>query len=244
MAPIVLTDTRLFAGAADLTSVSNKVEVPVELDAQDATTFAAGGWKAVKAGLASAPITASGFWEAGDASLVDDATWAALGAQKPWTVCPVGADVGDLAYLVKAVGTKYTLLGAVGEMAPWEAETASAWPIVRGLVAHPPGTARTATGDGTAQQLGAITAGHHLYAALHVLSVSDTTSPSLTVTIESDSASDFASPTTQITFDAATALGSQITRAAGPITDTQFRPSWTISGVGASFLFVVSFGVK
>ena len=244
MAPIVLTDTRLFAGAADLTSVSNKVEVPAEVDAQDATTFGDGGWKAVKAGLASAPITASGFWEAGDAGKIDDEAWAALGAQKPWTVCPDGADVADLAYLTNTLGTKYTLLGAVGDLAPWEAEATSTGALVRGLVAHPPGTARTATGDGAAQQLGAITAGHHLYAALHVLSVSDTTTPSLTVTIESDSTVAFDAATTQITFTAATALGSQFMRVPGPITDTQFRPSWTISGTDASFLFVVSFGVK
>ncbi|HEX5404801.1 MAG TPA: hypothetical protein VFX16_21140, partial [Pseudonocardiaceae bacterium] len=144
----------------------------------------------------------------------------------------------------KALSSKYTLLGAPGDIAPWEAAADGTWPLVRGVIAHPPGTARTATGDGTSQQLGAIAAGHHLYAALHVLSVSDTTAPSLTVAIESDSTTDFASATTQATFTAATAQGSQITRVAGPITDTFYRPTWTISGTSASFMFVISLGIK
>ena len=117
----------------------------------------------------------------------------------------------------------------------------SAWPVVRGTSLHPPGTARTATGNGTAVQVGAVASGRQMYAALHVLSVSGTATPTLTVKVQSDTVG-FGSATDQITFTAATAVGGQISRVAGPITDDYWRASWTISGTNPSFLFVVVVG--
>ena len=128
-------------------------------------------------------------------------------------------------------------------MATWTGTAKSSWPLVRGTIAHPPGTARTASGTGTGLQLGAVPAGRRLYAALHVLSVAGTT-PSITVTVESDDANTFASATTRLTFDAATAAGGQVLRTTGDaITDTWFRVTWTISGTSPSFLFVVALGI-
>ncbi len=176
--------------------------------------------------------------------MVDDASWAGLGGLGPWTVSPDGATVGGLAYLTWALRGSYTLGGEVGDVAPWSADAKGSWPLARGVIAHPPGTARTSTGDGTAVQLGAVPAGQRLYAALHVLSAAGTT-PSLTVTVQSDDASGMASPTTQLTFAAATGRGGQILRTTGgAITDTYYRASWTISGTSPSFLFLVSFGIK
>jgi hypothetical protein len=240
----VLLDARLFTGGADLTGSSNKIELSSQVEDKDATTFASGGWKEVLGGLASTTVTGSGLWEAGDPSKVDDDRWAAIGGIGPWTICPAQANVGSLAYLVNALQTKYTLLGAVGDVAPWGAEASSTWPVARGRIAHPPGTARTASGTGTGQQLGALTAGQQLYAALHVLSVAGTATPSITVAIESSADNTFAAPTTRAVFTAATAAGGQIVRAGGPITDQWFRPKWTISGTGPSFLFVAAFGIK
>jgi hypothetical protein len=108
-------------------------------------------------------------------------------------------------------------------------------------VLHGP-TARTATGTGTSVQLGAVSSTQRLYVALHVFSVSGTT-PSLTVAIQSDNATGFPSASTVTTLTAATAIGSQITRVAGPITDDWFRVSYTISGTDPSFLFAVTAGI-
>lgn len=71
-----------------------------------------------------------------------------------------------------------------------------------------------------------------------------TGTPTLTVAIESDDASGFASATTRLTFDAATAAGGQILRTDGTaITDTWYRANWTISGTSPSFLFALALGV-
>jgi hypothetical protein len=243
MARFVLLNTRTFAGGADLTSNENKIELAAEYEEKSTTNFGSGGWEECIAGLGSAKVTAEGQWEAGDSGKVDDNLWADLGGVGALTVCPESANAGELAYLTRALRGSYGLGDAVGEVAPWSANFASAWPIVRGFSLHPPGTARTADGTGTAVQHIAVPSGQYLYACLHVLSVSGTSTPTLTVKVQSDSANNFPSAADQITFTAATARGGEALRVAGPVTDTWYRASWTITGTNPSFLFVVSFGV-
>jgi hypothetical protein len=245
MAKFVLLNVRAFTSGADLTGNSNKIEIAAEVEEKDATNFASEGWKELLGGLAKCEISGEGQWEAGDPGKVDDVSWATLGGVGPWTVPPVGAAVGDLAWVVNAMRADYKLGDQVGEVAPWTGKASSTWPLIRGSIGHPPGTARTATGTGTGLELGAVTAGQRLYAALHVLSVSGTSTPTITARVESDADNTFASATTQLTFTAATAAGGQILRTNGSaITDTWFRVAWTISGTSPSFLFVSSLGIR
>ncbi len=245
MAKTILTNVRCFAVATDLTAASNKIELSTEVEDKDSTNYASQGWKETMGGLASAEISGEGQWEALDATKVDDASWATLGGVGPWSISANnGAAVGDLAYFTSALRADYKIGESVGEIAPWTSTAKSSWPLVRGQFAHPPGTARTATGTGTGLNLGAVAAGKRLYAALHVLSVAGTT-PSLTARVESSVDNTFAAPTTRLTFAAATAAGGQILRTDGTaITDTWWRIAWTISGTTPSFLFAASLGIQ
>ncbi|MCZ7413039.1 hypothetical protein [Streptomyces sp. WMMC897] len=245
MSKTVLTDVRLFAVGADLSGHSNKVELAVEVEDKDATNYRSQGWTEKLGGLASAEVTGEGQWEADDPGMVDDASWSQLGGTGPWTLgANNAAAVGDLAYLVKAMRSEYKLGEAVGEVAPWTGTAKSSWPVARGVFAHPPGTARTATGSGTGLELGAVASGQRLYAALHVLSAAGAT-PTLTVTVESSADNTFAAPTTQLTFAAADEAGGQILRTGGTaVTDTWWRIAWTITGTSPSFLFVSSLGIQ
>ncbi|MEU9888671.1 hypothetical protein [Sphaerisporangium sp. NPDC051011] len=239
----VLTGVRLFAVGVDLTGQSNKVELSSEVEEKDTTNYASAGWKEIIGGLASSEITGEGQWEAGDPSKVDDASWSQLGGIGPWTVGPLGASVGDLAYFTNALRADYKLGDAVGEVAPWSGTATGSWPVVRGQIAHPPGTARTSTGTGTGLNLGAVAAGRRLHAALHVLSAAGTT-PSITARVETDTSAAFAAPTTRLTFAVANAPGGQILRTAGTaITDTWARLAWTISGTTPSFLFAAALAI-
>jgi hypothetical protein len=242
----VLANVRLFTGGADLTTVNNKLELGAEVEEKESTAFVPSGsvWKEVLGGIRSTSASAAGQWEAGDTGKVDDVSFADLGSITPWTACPATAAVGSLAWLTGFLRTNYVLGGAVGDVAPWSANGSGNWPLVRGLIGHDPGTAETANGNGTAQQItGGVPSGQSLYAALHVLSVAGTSTPTVTVKIQSDNAVGFPSSTDVLTFTAATARGGQLLRAAGPITDDWFRVSWTITGTTPSFLFVVSLGV-
>ncbi|MEU0808648.1 hypothetical protein [Streptomyces sp. NPDC005970] len=244
MAFLTLTNVRLFTVGCDLTGASNKAELSAEVEEKDRTTYGSQGWKEVMGGLGSAEISAEGFWEAGDPSRVDDASWAQLGGSGPWSIGPVGASVGDPAYFLGALRTEYGAMGTVGDVAPWKGKAVSTWPLVRGQWAHNPATARTSSGTGPGANLGPVAAGQRLYASLHVLSAAGTT-PTLDVAIESDDAAGFASATTQLTFTQATTISGQILRSSGgAITDTWFRPKWTITGTSPSFLFAIAYGIR
>lgn len=240
---IVLTNTRLFIAGADLTGASNKVEIKAQHEVKPATTFGSEGWTEVLAGLGSADFDVEGYFDAGDPSNPDDTAWASLGAVAAWTVCPVNGAANAVAFFTRALESGYDpIKGDVGEIAGFTASGKSAWPVVRGRVAQAPGSPISATGNGSALNLGAVSTGQSLYAAVHVLSASGTT-PSLTVSIESDDAETFLDPVERIAFDAATAVGGQIKRAAGPLTDTFYRASFDVSGTDPSFLAVVVIGV-
>lgn len=244
MAKSVLLNVRCFAVGVDLTSVSNKIELSAEVEEKPTTNYGSDGYTEVVGGLASAEIAGEGQWEAGDETKVDDGSWAQFGGVGPWSISANNsAAVGGLAYLTRAMRADYTLLAEVGEVAPWTSTAKGSWPLVRGQFAHPPGTVRTTTGSGTGLNLGAVTAGKRLYAALHVLSVAGTT-PSITASVESSADNTFAAPTTRLAFDAASEVGGQILRTDGSaITDTWWRLAWAISGTTPSFLFAAALGI-
>lgn len=246
----ILFNTRIFAGGVDLTSVSNQVAVEATVEKRDVTPFGGDGWKEYKGGIKSGSFKAQGFWEAGGTDKVDDYQWSKLGLAGPWSVYDstdlspaASAGVGTSCYFTDGLHSSYKIFDKVGEVAPWSGDVESTWPVVRGVSMHPPGTARIATGVAPGVEKGPIPAGQGLYAALHVLSVAGTASPSITVKVESDIDDSWASSIDQITFTPATARGGEIKRSLGPITDNWYRVSWTITGTSPSFLFVVSLGV-
>jgi hypothetical protein len=248
MGKLVLLDTRIFVGAADLSGQSNKLELDDSIEEKEVTNFRSGGAKELLGGLESVAISGEGQWEAGDPSRVDDQAWASRRVLDVWTMgAESGSDTGPGAvmYIAKALRTQIQILGAVGDVAPWTASAVGTWPLVRGVCAHPSGVPRTSTGSGTAIQVGAVAAGRRLYASLHVLSVAGTSDPTITVTVQSDDDEAFAAPTTRLTFTAATAPGGQILRTDGSaITDDWWRIGWTITGDTPSFLFLTALGIE
>jgi len=239
----VLTDVHLYSGGLDLTGYSNKLDLSGEYEEKETTSFASNGWKENILGLGSAKASGEGQWDAGTAALPDDGLWAAFGTAGAWTATPTSAAVGSLAYLTKMSQAKYSLGGSVGDVAPWSVDWSGTWPLVRGQLIHSASTARTATGNGTSAQLGALLSTQALYVCLHVISVSGTGSPTVTVSVESDDATGFPSATTRGTFAAATAIGGQVLKIAGAVTDDWWRVKYTISGSSPSFLFAVSAGI-
>lgn len=251
-----LGNVRIYAGGLDLTGQSNKVGLAGGYDEADVTGFgdvAADGWiwKTVQKGIGSGKLDVAGFHAAGDPSQVDNGLWATQGSVMPWTVLPrmqgassaAAPTPGDLAWFLRAMQSTYALGDQVGNVAPYTAAASSSSPLVRGRLLHQPGMARTATGTGTAVQLGAVPEGKAFYAGMHLLSTADAAA-ALTVTVESDDDAGFATPTTRATFQAAQTVSGQSVMAAGPITDTYWRVTWTVSGGAApSFMFVVSAGI-
>jgi len=98
--------------------------------------------------------------------------------------------------------------------------------------------------NGSGCELDILTLGkdQQVHALLHVFSAS--AGDTLDVKVQSDVDDTFASATDVITFAQATAAGSELKTADGPVTDTWWRVSFTIAGNGSeSFSFAVSFGI-
>ena len=243
--PTVLFDARIYYASLDATGFSNKIELAATVDDEDKTNFASGGWKERVGGLADTTATASMFWQATDLTFPDDVLWAQLGTStQPLTVAPTSGAVNTLCYLTRTLESQYKIGADVGKLLMAEATWGGNQALARGLILHPQGTARTSSGNGTGVQFTAgPTVAQRMYANLHVLSIAGTASPTLTVTIQSSVDNTFASPTTRISFTAATALGGQAASVLGAVTDTWWRAVWTISGTNPSFLFAVSAGV-
>jgi hypothetical protein len=244
LTPLVLIDAKTYLDSADMTGYSNKVSLDAKAANLDRTTFASNGWNERVAGLWDGDSSIEGFYQAGDNSMPDDQIWGDLGNTVPLTSIPTaGTTAGDLAYVARVQECDYTFGAKVGELIAYSLSSKTNSPIARGKVLHPYGTARTTTGSGTGLQLGAVSAAQRLWANLHVMSISGTSTPTITCTIQSSVDNTFGSPTARISFAAATSIQGQALNVLGAVTDTWWRVIWTISGSSPSFLFNVSAGI-
>lgn len=246
MSKFVLTNCRVFFGAADLSGDTNEATVTGSREVKDTTNYLSGGWKEEIAGLGSSKIEITGYTEASatpaTVGLPDDTGFANFGLLGGVTLAPTGAADGAPAYLTNVLESDFNpLLGKIGDVAGFKLSTVSSWPLVKGVIATPPSSVlAVGSGTGTINNLGAVAAGKQVYADIHVIST--TGAPSLVMTVQSAALVGFGSPTTRLTFGTATSIGSQIIRTPGPITDAFWRASWTVSGTG-SVLAVVTFGI-
>lgn len=239
MAERVLDDCKFWYGGYDLSGDMNAMTLRLAAELQDTTRFGnatrtrLGGLKAILA-------NAEGLWNGGDAA-VDDVLFDNLATKQPVTISPTTGADGEPAFAFQAVTGNYEAGAAVGEILPFSVEAESDdSDLVRGTIMH--NATRSSSSDGTARQLGAVSAAQRLFASLHVVAI--TGSPTLDVIVESDAADDFSgSETTRITFAQATGVGAEwATPVAGAITDDWFRVGFTKGGTG-TITFIVFIGI-
>lgn len=241
MANQVLKNARLWIGAYNFSGDANALALDFSAEQQDDTALVDTARSRLP-GLIASALQCEGFWNAGagqiDEFLHDNVNLADV----PVTVCPIaGAAEGDRAFTFLAAMADYQRPAEIGSLFRFSAGAEGRGvPLVRGELLH--NATRTASGNGGARQLGALSASQKLYAALHVITVSGTT-PSLTGKVQSDDSSSFLSPIDRITFAAKTAAGYEWASVAGAITDDWWRVNFTISGTTPSFAFVVAAGI-
>lgn len=241
MAKYVFTDGKLFLGGYDFSSNTNAVTLDVTVDEQDVTTINSGGFKEKLGSLKDSSMSIDGFFEAG-AETPDALLGTSVGSEIICTVVP-DAGVGNIAYFLKSKLFSYTILGAIGEVAPFTvSKSNSTDKVVRGTIEIDSDI--TATGSSTGIQLGAVAATENIYAAVHCTGVSGTSTPTITFVLESDDNADFTSASTIGTFTSITAITSEILKVSGAITDDYFRLSYTVSGTTPSFSIHATLGIE
>ena len=238
----IVQGRKLYVGGRDLsgdwTAISLKAgREPIDFTRGSDTT------RVMKSGLRVVSFEAEGIANLGP-DLADEELYlmADTLADQPIIVAPTTGAEGEPAYGFRAdIGDFEPFADAqVGDRLNFRVSArAHGSKVVRGTVMADAATARQASFDGTARQLGAVASGKKLYACLMVLGASGT-SPTLDGKIQSDDASGFASPTDVTTFSQKTAAGQfEWTEISGPVTDDHFRFSATIGGTSPSFTIVV-----
>lgn len=240
MADLVLNNCQIWHGGYDLSGKHNSINIKYGCEIKDKTAFNVSSRSKIS-GLTDAEISGAGFW---DAASPDKVFYDGLGVDgQALSVSPSSGGLGQLAYMLKGVDGEYVPGAPIGDLLGFDFAAYGQGDLVRGIVME--NATRTATGTGTARSLDAVLAGQKVHAALHIFSLAGTGTPTLTVTIDSHDANVWdGSETERFAFTAATAIGAQWMTIDGPITDTWWRVSWTISGTNPSIAFALVLGIK
>lgn len=240
MAIQTVSGYKLFVHGYDMSGDFNKANLQVDVDELDSTSIEDTS-KEFIAGLSSVKFDGEVFAQHGTglSETVSSANFAV--ADKLISIYP-SSTAGTPGYAFESVQLNFSPQMTIGDISRFTINASkSGSALVRvtdmeGLVT------KTSTGNGTARELGAVSATQSLYSFLHVTAVSGT-SPTLNVTVRSDSAEAFSSPTTKITHTQFDAIGAELKTEAGAITDTWYRVTWTIGGTDPSFTFDIGVGI-
>ena len=239
MAILAITDGKIFVDGFNLSAAHNELSVDASAEMKDVTTFASGGTRVFKPGLMAVKMSGKGFQDFDSAitNPIDKTIFERIGAVAAvLTAARAGNAEGDVAYSYQGVHLSVTpVVGAIGDMFSFTLDGEGGGSrLLRGLVMAV-GTKGT-TGLGTATNLGAVSATQRVYGALHCTGPVNGTCDMI---IRSSTVVGMTSPTTRLTFAQKSAIGSEWKEAAGPITDTWWQASWTISGGGSFPVFCV-----
>lgn len=233
-----LKDVDLWFDAYRLRGQMNNVALSDAADLLETPVFGDAG-KRRTAGLRDVACDMEGYWE----PATDLALFNKVGvADVPVTIAPESSAEGARVFLFRAIAGEYTPGAGIGDPLAFSfnALGSSGERLVRGSLLH--NAIRTADGQNTGLQLGAIGATQKLYAALHVLSL--TSANPTSIYLESDDNAGFTSAMTRITFDTiTTSVGSQWKTLAGAITDNWWRVRWDVPAGTPSIEFVLAVGI-
>jgi len=237
MAEQIVRDAKLWMDGVDLTADLSSIVLDYGAEVVENSTLG-NSTRSRLGGLKTIGLSSEGYWN----STPDDKFFSSLGvADVPFSIGKTDGSDGTLAYTMKGIQGQYSPGGSIGEMFAFSVSAEATGDLIDGTIMH--NAARTASGNGTARQLGAISAGQKLYAVMHVIAASGTT-PTLDVIVESDDNESFTSGVTRATFTQKVAIGSQWIEVDGPITDDWWRISYTIGGTTPSFTFVNILGIQ
>lgn len=224
MPKLAFVDAFIYVNGFDFTGLSNTAQLTPDVETLDATTFGGDGWKEVAAGLRTSQFEAGGFFEELNKA-VDKELFDTLGKSGHLAFFGAAETATQPAYMWAGTKSNYVLGGAVGELAPWSMVLAGAdrYGVIRGQLAKPKGS-QAATGVlGSVLSLGAVASGKRVYLGVQVF----TAGTSITLKLQSDDTSGFASPTDRGTLGPITTAGTYFLPVDGPITDTHWRVNAT-----------------
>jgi hypothetical protein len=240
----ILRDCVIHYGGADLTATANEFAVDLSYADQDVTTFGSSGNRERIAGLEDATASVMTF---GDPEVVEPNLATREGDVELLTAVqfPTGgaATVGDRVYALRGLllSTKQPM--KVGDVSKLDASLSQARPegLLAGQLLAPKATI-SATTNGTAVNLGAQTAPRIVYLGVHVFAL--TGDRTVTLKLQSATASGFSSPTDRVSLSTITAAGSGFGSSSTATTNAWWRVVATLGGTTGSVTFAAFAAVQ
>src|SRR3990167_6115421 len=167
MATTVFTTPKLWLDGYDLSAHHSALALQYGAESLDVTAFG-NTTRVKKGGLKTVTFGHAGFWD----ETPDKQYFDRIGvANTVMSVGPLTGAEAEVAYSCRVLTGSYQPGAAVGEMLAFSVTgEASAETLVRGAVLR--SATLTANNNGTAQQLGSVSAAQSLYASLHITAVS------------------------------------------------------------------------
>lgn len=249
MAAFTLLNCTCYLHGYDLTTDLNQMNLSLSVDEQDATTFQPAGTAAFRrrrAGLRDIESSYEGYFQAGADGSTTDAPdndqLTELGVvDRVVTITPQGAETGP-AFIYQAGRFSYEWGGAIGDLLPFSMSMngTNGVGLVRGQLVKARGDVSATGALGSVVNITGPTSTQYVYCAFHVFDAGTT----ITVQLQSDTASNFPSPTTQATIGPLTAIGGTwVTRVAGPLLNEDY---WrlNVSAITGTFNVAGSIAVQ
>lgn len=245
MGSFPLIDATTFVAGHNFTTTMNSLTLAGTDDELDVTKFKSVARQRIS-GIEDVSASLAGFWEAGAGS-VDEAAFTGLGSALQVATHSVDGTAGSVSYAYQARKFNYQTFGNIGEATPFQlgimgASGNGSAGLVRGRLAAAKGNVSAIGAFGSAVNLGAGSAGKFLYSTIHVFTAGTT----VTIEIQSDDASGFATPTTRATFPAITTVGGTwLTRVdVSAVTDTWWRFNIPTAGITGTFNIAGSIAIQ
>ena len=246
MSAFSLLNCSCFVHAYDFTTDLNELNVKIDVDDQETTTFQNGGYKTRIGGLRNVEAELNGFWQSGLSTAITDApdpnAFPDIGVVNRVVTITPNETEAEASYICQMGKFSYELGGDVGEVIPFSLSMSNthADGLVRGQLAKSRGDVSATGALGSAVNLGAPTSTQFVYVAFHVFSAGTT----ITVQVQSDTASNFPSATTQATIGPLTTTGGTwMTKVAGPFAgETWWRLN--VSAITGTFNVAGTIGVQ
>jgi hypothetical protein len=249
MAIYVICGQKLYIGEYDRSGDISKVGLEAKVPALETTPISVVAARTFMSGLQDLDFDADVYTSYAALTDSEPTLWANLAVpDKALSVYPNGAAANTPGYAFRSLMTKLDLKNKIGDIAVFNIKAKGSSVLQAGSALVKVNSmegivTKTATGNGTAYQVGTATANQRVYAFLHVIAASGG-SPTLAVTVQSDDNSGMTSPTDSLAFTTATGITSEVKSAIGPSTDSWWRIRWVIGGTTPSFTFICGFGIE
>lgn len=246
-APYAALEHACWVGGYDLGEDLTSMGLEMSVDPLDNTRFRTGlVGRSRQGGLRDVKANVDGYSQYG-AGLVDDEIWSRLGSTVlPVTQSPTGA-AGSVAYMHQSTGFSMSTFGEIGQLIPFSlgmqgvsGNGGLSVGAVRGQVAAAKQDVSATGVLGSVLELGAPTSTQYVYCVVHVFSAGTT----ITLQLQSDTAANFPSATTQATIGPLTAAGGTwMSRVAGPLAgETHWRLN--VSAITGTFRVAAAIAVQ